>query len=146
MAKRLAGLFVLGIIIAFVFGPDGPLGGFWRPLPGGEEPSGAMLPAFMAVTLAEGLAMGAAAFVLLYGRSWFTRLVSSTRLATLGWLSTAYLLVSWWPHTAMHRHFGDRLGWLLAIEWIFHVGAMAGIGVLVILLAQAAKERQPVAS
>jgi len=124
-----AGLVVVGLVVAMVFGPDGPLGGFWRPLPG-PEPEGAMVAGFIGVGIAEGLGLGAALAILLIGRAWFARLVPNAGLATAAWLSSVFLLASWWPHSAAHRHFGDELAQLLWMEWVFHVGAIVSIGVL----------------
>ncbi len=134
MSKRFAGCLLIGVVIAFVFGPDGPLGSLWRPEPSSSEP-GALLPGFIAVTVAEGLGLGAALGVLVFERPWFVRTVSSPGLATAAWLSAAWLLGSWGAHGASHRHFGDSsMGALLAIEWIFHVGSIAAIAMLLLAL------------
>jgi hypothetical protein len=45
--ERIAGLVALGVIAAFTFGLDGPLGGFWRPLEGAEQPTGLMIPGIL---------------------------------------------------------------------------------------------------
>lgn len=132
---RFIGTVVVGVVVALVFGPDGPLGGFWRPAAGSEEPSGLMIPGFIGVSVAEGIALGTALGVLLFGRGWFTRLVGASGLATAAWLSTMWLLGSWWPHTAAHRYVGEDLGGLLAIEWIFHVGSMVAIGIVLAAIA-----------
>ena len=135
MSTRFAGCLLAGVVFAFVFGPDGPLGGLWRPQEGGAEASGAVLVGFVGVTVAEGLGLGAALGVLLLKRPWFTRVIASPALATAGWLSAAWLLGSWGAHSAMHRHLGDdSMGALLAIEWIFHVGSIAAIAVLLVAL------------
>lgn len=124
-----AGIVIAGLAIAMVFGPDGPLGGFWRPIPG-PEAEGAMAAGFIAVGIAEGLGFGLGLAILVLGRGWFGRLVPNQGLAVAAWLSSVYLLVSWWPHSASHRHFGDALAQLLWMEWVFHVGSIVAIGVL----------------
>jgi hypothetical protein len=134
MKKRIAGLVALGVIAAFTFGPDGPLGGFWRPLEGAEQPTGLMIPGFLGVALVEGLALGVALVLIVYGRPRFTGVVRSSRLATAAWLSSIFLLGSWWPHAALHRHVGEDLEGLLAIEWVFHVGSVVAAALLIATL------------
>lgn len=142
---RFFALILAGLIVAVVFGPEGPLGGFWRPAEGSEEPSGLMIPGFIGVLVVEGLALGTSLAVLVFGRAWFTGLVGNSGLATAGWLSTIWLLGSWWPHTAAHRFVGDDLGALLAIEWTFHVGSMvAMVMVLAVIASGSRRDLAPV--
>lgn len=141
MKKRIAGLIALGVIVAFTFGSDGPLGGFWRPLEAAEQPSGLMVPGFLGVALVEGVSLGAALVLLAYGRPRFTAVVRSAGLATAAWLSSVFLLGSWWPHTALHRHVGEDLEGLLGIEWLFHVGSMVTAALLIGALVSAASGR-----
>lgn len=71
---------------------------------------------------AEYVAFGIGIAVLLLGRNWFiTRTVTSGR-ATTAWLATVWLFASWMPRGSLHQHIGMRLGPLLAVEWIFHIG------------------------
>ena len=127
-----------GVVIALLFGPDGPLGVFWRPAEGSPEPSGALIPGFIVVAIAEGLALGAAIAVGALGRPWFRSLVGKSRFATVAWVSTMWLLGSWWPHTATHRFVGEDLGGLLLAEWIFHVGSMVAVAVVLAAIVTAA--------
>lgn len=136
--RKFVALIVAGVVIALVFGPDGPLGVLWRPAEGSPEPRGLMLLGFIGVLVAEGIALGTALAVLAFGRGWFDSLVGGSALATAGWLSTIWLLGSWWPHTAIHRFVGDDLWGLLAAEWIFHVGSMlAGLVVVAVIASRA---------
>lgn len=141
MRGRFVGLILGGVVIALVFGPDGPLGGFWRPALGSPEPRGLMLLGFVGVLLAEGVALGTAFGVLAFGRGWFNSLVGDSRLATAGWMAAMWLLASWWPHTALHRFVGDDLAGLLAAEWVFHVGSMVAGLVVVAVIASGASAR-----
>lgn len=141
LGPRFIGLILGGVVIALVFGPDGPLGGFWRPAQGSSEPSGLLFPGFIGVLLAEGVALGTAAAVLVFGRRWFNAIVGRSGLATAGWVSTMWLLGSWWPHTASHRFVGEDLAGLLAVEWIFHVGSMVAMGILLAAIASGARRR-----
>ena len=139
--RRFVGLILTGVVVALVFGPDGPLGGFWRPAEGSPEPRGLMLLGFIGVLVAEGIALGTALAVLACGRGWFNSLAGESGFATAGWLSMMWLLASWWPHTAMHRLVGEDLAGLLAAEWIFHVGSMVAGLILVALIASGAGGR-----
>ncbi|MFN2388668.1 MAG: hypothetical protein ABR575_03550 [Actinomycetota bacterium] len=134
-------MIIAGVATALLFGPDGPLGGFWRPAEGSAEPSGLLIPGFIAVALAEGLALGIALAVLVFGRPWFNGLVPRPRLALAAWIATIWLLASWWPHTATHRFVGDDLGGLLAAEWIFHVTSMVAGAIVVVAIATGSKRR-----
>jgi hypothetical protein len=46
------------------------------------------------------------------------------RLAWATYLAIAWTLVSWWPHSNMHRVNGENLGGLLMIDYTFHVTLM----------------------
>ena len=61
-----------------------------------------MIPGFIGVSIAEGIALGMALGVLVFGRRWFSALVGPSGLATAAWVATMWLLASWWPHTAAH--------------------------------------------
>ncbi len=139
--RRFWGFVGGGVVIALLFGPDGPLGGFWRPAEGSPEPSGALIAGFIVVAVAEGLALGAAIAVGAFGRPWFSSLVGESRFATTAWVSTMWLLGSWWPHTATHRFVGEDLGGLLLAEWIFHVGSMVAMAIVLAAIVTAATRR-----
>jgi hypothetical protein len=84
----------------------------------------------------ECLAFGAGLAVLLAGRTWFVRRTASAGGATAAWLAACWLLVSWLPHAAaLHQHVGMQPGALLAIEWVFHGGAILAIGILLLSTA-----------
>ncbi len=124
------GIVVAGTVFAMLVGPDGPLGGFWRPEEADPEPAGAQLAALMGFGLVEAVGFGLALAVLILGRPLFERITTSKRRATAAWLASAWLLGSWWPHTALHRHFGSDVSGLVAIELIFHVGSIVVASIL----------------
>jgi hypothetical protein len=126
---------VAGAVLGALVGPRGPLGGFWAPGPHAPQVDGALRAGFAAWNVVECLAFGAGLAVLLVGRTWFVRRTASAGGATAAWLAACWLLVSWLPHAALHQHVGMQPGALLAIEWVFHGGAILAIGILLLSTA-----------
>lgn len=108
-----AGITVAGTVVAMLVGPDGPLGGFWRPEEVDPEPSGAVLAGLVGAGFLEAVGFGLALAILALGRPLFTRITTTPARATAAWLAAAWLLGSWWPHTSLHRHFGIDPGALV---------------------------------
>lgn len=116
-------------IVAFMASPNAPLGGFWRPTPDVPAPSGAQLPLFILLNVAEVLTFGIGVSFLIFGYR-MVRAISpaSTALTRLAHLSIAWSLINWWPHDSLHIHFGLELNSLLGIEYGFHLTLMiAGV-------------------
>jgi hypothetical protein len=118
-----------GTVFAILAGPRGPLGGLWRPMPM-PEPTRGQISALFASGLIEAIGFGAAIAVLLVGRPAFARLARTPARANCAWLATAWLLGSWWPHTALHLHIGIKPSALAPIELVFHAGSIIMIALL----------------
>lgn len=69
------------------------------PHPGGPEPTSGQLPFFILITVIESLA--------------FAENHRGRALAV--YLGTAWFLVNWVPHTALHIYIGENMGALLRI-------------------------------
>ena len=91
----------------------------WPDLPDMPMPTGAQLPYLMGVGIFESLAFGVGVSFLIFGWNF---LKGKSMMEWLAFLSTAWLLVSWWPHDNLHRTtaMGDYWG-LIRLEWGFHV-------------------------
>jgi hypothetical protein len=113
---------------AFLTGVNGPLGPAvfgWRPAPGFPAPSGAQLPLFVLLGLAEALAFGFGAAFLLFGYPWLRAAGRAPApLTRLAHLSIAWVLLNWWSHDSFHIANGTNLGGLLVIEYGYHLTLM----------------------
>jgi hypothetical protein len=112
-----------GTAFAMLAGPRGPLGGWWRPIPM-QQPTGGQTSALLTSGVIEAIGFGAAIAVLVVGRPVIARFASTPARTTLVWLSASWLLGSWWPHTALHQHFGVKPSALAPIELVFHAGSI----------------------
>lgn len=142
MNKKLtAGIIIVGgTVLAVLAGPNGPVGGFWRPQTLDPAPSGAVLAGLMGSGLVEAFGFGAALAILALSRPLFARLADSPGKATTAWLAAAWLLGSWWPHSALHMHFGLDASALVVLELVFHAGSIVALALLLsTLLLPAAK-------
>jgi hypothetical protein len=135
LMKRFVAVALAGAAFALLIGPRGPLGGFWRPAAEAPTPQGGVLAGFVAEGFAEALAFGVGVAILLFGRSWFASRAATSARGTTAWLATVWLFASWMPHAALHLHIGLRPEQLLAVEWIFHVGAVVALAALLWALA-----------
>ena len=134
--KLAAGTVVLGgTLVAFLAGPRGPLGGFWRPAPMDIAPAGIEMVGLMASGVVEAVAFGAALAVALFGGPLFTRLTVTPGRAATARFTTAWVLGAWWPHTALHQHVGLRPSALVGIELVFHAGTILAAAALLWALA-----------
>jgi hypothetical protein len=95
----------------------------WPYAEGGPQPSGVQLPLFIILGVLDSLAFGVGVAFLLYGYPLVRRL-GQGRLAWATYLSIAWSLVSWWPHSNMHRVNGENIAGLLAIDYGFHATLM----------------------
>jgi hypothetical protein len=118
-----------GTAFAVLAGPRGPLGAWWRPMSMPAHTHG-QTSALLTSGIIEAIGFGAAVAVLLVGRPVMARVASTPGRTTIAWLSTVWLLGSWWPHTALHQHFGLRPSALAPIELVFHAGSIITFAVL----------------
>ena len=119
-------------VIAFLASPNGPLGGFWRPSPDFPQPTDAQLPLFVLLNAIEALAFGFGIAFLIFGYSLVQTMLPAPKGLTLAaYLSTAWLLINWWPHDSLHLTNGINMSGLLAIEYGFHITLMVAGVILV---------------
>jgi hypothetical protein len=92
----------------------------------------------------ESLAFGAGvAFLLAAGRS----VLGNTQLRGLtlaAYASAGWALVSWWPHSNMHRANTSFQG-LVVIDWTFHLTLIAGAAIISVFLYRTLRDEQSVA-
>lgn len=112
--KRWIVIAVLGALVAMVFGPSGPAGGFWgrEPTPGLE---GGVLGALVVYALLEAAFFG-------FGIAWLALARRVTSVSTGSYLAIGWMLVSWFPHGALHQSMEhDNWAGLAAVEYGFHL-------------------------
>lgn len=143
MNRKIAALIIVigGAAAALLAGPRGPLGGGWRPITMSPEPAGLQLGGLVAEGVAEAIGFGVALAVLALGRPVFTRLTASPARATTAQVAAAWLLGSWWPHSALHMHFGLKAGALVVIEPVFHAGSILAAAILLWALVSGSQPR-----
>ncbi|MGH3711971.1 MAG: hypothetical protein ACRDT4_00680 [Micromonosporaceae bacterium] len=132
MSHRLTatGIVVSGAVAAMLLGPNGPLGDFWRPIAMEPAPAGAQLAGLIGSRLVEAIGFGAALAILAVGRRLFVKLTRTPGTATTAQLAAAWLIGSWWPHSALHMHFGLRADALAGLELVFHAGSIVAFALL----------------
>jgi hypothetical protein len=100
-----------------------------------DGPPSGLLPLFIVIGVLEWLAFGFGMAFLIFGAPLLAKLGQSRGLTTAAYVSTGWLLVSWWPHSNLHRVNGaDNWGGLLAIEYGFHATLIAAGVVLAYFL------------
>ncbi len=123
-------LTIILAVLAFVFSPNMPLGRFWAPAAGMPKPVGIQLYLFVLLNIFEVVTFGLGVSFLVFGWQYIRAISPASRALTVaGFVSTAWLLISWWPHDSLHLHIGEaNLGSLLAVEYGFHATLMiAGV-------------------
>jgi hypothetical protein len=114
-------------IAAFITSPNAPLGGFWG-APPSLSPTEAQKALLMLLAAIQSLAFGLGVAFLIFG--WplvHAQLRNHRTLELATYLSVAWSLISWWPHTSFHQtHRMDDLSGLIAIEYAFHVTVILG--------------------
>lgn len=122
--RRFGIIALAATVFAVLVGPDGPLGRFWAPDPDAPAAHGAVLAGLIGETMVENVAFGVGIAVLLLGRRWFAARTDTARAGHIARAATAWLLASWLPHAALHRHLGMQPSGILPVEWIFHAGSI----------------------
>ncbi len=141
--KRFTAVVIAGAAMALVFGPRGPLGGFWAPSPHFPQPEGALLAGFIAEGTAEAIAFGVGLAILLLGRASFTTRTATRARRDVAWLAACWLFASWMPHASLHQHIGIQPTQILPVEWIFHVGNILAVTLLLWALASGSRSQPP---
>lgn len=116
--KKWIAVIVAGTLIAVLFGPNGPLGGFWGDTGDDDIPGGAMA-GLVTAKLLESVAFGVGLAWLAFGWKVVRNVGRSLAVAT--YLAVGWALVSWAPHSSFHQTWteDDWYG-LAAIELGFH--------------------------
>ena len=100
----------------------------WPDPPGTAAPPPGLLPLLMVPAIFEALAFGAGvAFLIGAGRALVRH--QADRLSVAAYVSAAWALVSWWPHSNMHRA-NTTLEGLVLIDWMFHLTLIVGAAVI----------------
>ena len=96
----------------------------WPDPPGTAAPPPGLLPLLIVPAVFEALAFGAGiAFLIAAGRALMRH--QADRLSVAAYVSAAWALVSWWPHSNMHRT-NTTLEGLVLIDWTFHLTLIVG--------------------
>jgi hypothetical protein len=112
------------LLITFVFAiPAFFLGRIiWVPSPMMGEPTAAMVPFFIILSIFESLSFGLGMAFLFLGWPMVQKVSGKSDILTeLAFLSIAWYLINWWPHDNLHASIGMDLQKLLYIEYGFHV-------------------------
>jgi hypothetical protein len=141
--KWLAITLAMGIA-AFLTSPNAPLGGFWEVHVAGHTPEGMQRALFMLLTVIQSLAFGFGFSFLLFGREAVRSfLPAEGGLSLAVYLSIAWSLLSWWPHTNLHQtHNPDNINRLLAIEYGFHVTLIFGAVIIAYVVLMRSRQSQ----
>jgi hypothetical protein len=100
----------------------------WPDPPGAAPPPPGLLPWLMVPAVFEALAFGAGVvFLVAAGRALMRH--PADRLSVAACVSAAWTLVSWWPHSNMHRA-NTTLEGLVLIDWVFHLTLIVGAAVI----------------
>src|SRR5687768_6624941 len=111
----------------------------WPDAEGGPQPSSTQLILFILLGVIDSLLFGLGIAFLIYGLSLVRRFVGAGRLAWLTYLGIAFQLISWWPHSNLHRVAGDSLGTIIAIDYGFHVPLQIGALAMAVFFLAAAR-------
>jgi hypothetical protein len=105
----------------------------WPNPPGAPVPSASLLPFLMVPAIFESLALGAGvAFLVAGGRS-LARLGQPRWLTLATYASVGWTLISWWPHSNMHRA-NTSLQGLAVIDWSFHITVILAASVIAVFV------------
>jgi hypothetical protein len=121
------------LLVTAVLGlPTVVLGQMIWPSPSdGPEPTSGQLGLFVGLSLFDALAWGPGIAWLLFALPRLRRVAGGSEPRTWAmYLSVGWALVSWWPHSNMHRSNGDDLWGLLLIDYLFHPTLMVSVLVL----------------
>ena len=106
---------------------------------GGPQPEGAQMLLLMLLLVIDSLLFGLGIAFLIYGLPLARRLAGTGALAWLVYAGVAFQLLSWWPHSNLHRTAGDSIGTIIAIDYGFHVPLQLGALAMAVFFAAAAR-------
>lgn len=119
----------------------------WPPATGGPESTSAQLPFFIFESFFEALSLGLGVAFLVFGLPVVRQVESTWRLrAWLMYLSTGWLMVSWWSHGNLHISNSDNLQRLLYIEYGYHVTLVIAGAIIAYCFLSLMRERGGAAS
>jgi hypothetical protein len=119
---KVAAVTVVVGVVAFLASPEAPLGGFWGgPVDVGPEPTGFQTLLFIMIGLLQSFVFGLGIAFLIFGYPLVSAAPVSEGLALATYLSIAWSLINWWPHSNFHQTASGDINGLLAIEYGFHV-------------------------
>jgi hypothetical protein len=101
----------------------------WPNPPGAPAPPASLLPFLVVPALFESLAFGAGVAFLVAGGRALARLGQPRWLTLATYASVIWTLISWWPHSNMHRA-NTSLQGLAAIDWTFHITLIVAASVI----------------
>ncbi|MDQ6771840.1 MAG: hypothetical protein M3024_02435 [Candidatus Dormibacteraeota bacterium] len=129
MSKRYIAALAIGLgAPAFVLGRV-----IWPSPPGAQVPPASLLPFLIVPAVFESLALGAGVAFLVAGGRALARLGQPRWLTLATYASVGWTLVSWWPHSNMHRA-NTSLQGLAAIDWTFHITLIVAAGVIAVFV------------
>jgi hypothetical protein len=111
----------------------------WPDAEGGPQPSSTQLILLIFLGVIDSLLVGLGVAFLIYGLPLVRRFVGAGRLAWLTYLGIAFQLLSWWPHSNLHRVAGDNFNALIAIDYGFHVPLQIGALAMAVFFLAAAR-------
>ena len=114
----------------------------WRTPPGAATPPAGIMPAVFAIAVViPALSFGVGVAFVLFGRT-LIRTAQPLGLSRAAFVSTAWLLTNWWPHSNFHR---VSNGWtnLLLVDYFFHTTVIVASCVVAAFVLTAIREAQP---
>jgi hypothetical protein len=145
-------VFVAATAAGFLLQSHGPLGSLlWPMAEGTPEPEGANLVLLMVIGGVEAAAFGLGVCFLVWGMPWVRKVTRTAANGVLLYLSVAWLLVNWVPHTSLHMAHGniltpDDFGGLVAIEYGFHLTLVLAGAVIAYTLMRFSRSPAPAAA
>jgi hypothetical protein len=115
----------------------------WPDPPGAVRPPASLLPFLIVPAVMECLAFGVGiAFLVAAGRA-LPSSPRSRRLDIAACASAGWALISWWPHSNLHR-VNTSFQRLVMIDWFFHLSLIAAAVVVALFISRTVMETNPV--
>jgi hypothetical protein len=95
-----------------------------------------LVPFFVLPSLLEALAFGAGVAFLVSGWRAVPHAAGPRRLAVATYVSTAWLLMAWWPHGNLHSSLGFDVANIAKIEWAIHLTVLLAAAVDAVYVAR----------